>query len=87
MTQLLTIAWLLQKGLSFAGLIFALAGVAVFGWHFVRINAAAARGETSDIPTESWRGTRAKQGATLFAAGVALVTSSILLTGLLPSRY
>ena len=87
MTQILTAGWLLQKTLSFGGLVFVLAGVAVFGWHFVRINAVAARSDSGAIPPESWRGPRARQGATLFAAGVALAVSSVLLTGVLPGRY
>lgn len=87
MTQLLAAAWLLQKTLSFAGLAAALAGVATFGWHFVRINALAAQGETGDIPPESWRGTGAKYGLSIFAAGVALALASMVLASMLPGRY
>jgi len=86
-TQLLAAAWLLQKLFSFAGLAAALAGVATFGWHFVRINALAAQGETGEIPPESWRGTGAKYGLSIFAAGVALALASVFLASMLPGRY
>ncbi len=85
--MLLSAAWLLQKIMSLGGLAAALAGVATFGWHFCRINAVAARGETSEIPPESWRGTGAKIGMTIFAAGVALAAASMALAASLPSRY
>lgn len=87
MTQLLAAAWLLQKLFSFAGLAAALAGVVTFGWHFVRINALAAQGETGEIPPESWRGTGAKYGLSIFVAGVALALASIALASMLPGRY
>jgi hypothetical protein len=87
MTQFLAAGWLLQKTLSFAGLAAMLAGVAIFGWYFVRINALAAQGETGDIPPESWRGTGAKYGLFIFAAGVALALSSVILASMLPGRY
>ena len=65
--MLLSAAWTLQKGLSLGGLAVALAGVATFGWHFVRINAAAAQGDSSEIPPESWRGAGARYGLSIFA--------------------
>ena len=83
----LSAAWVLQKALSFGGLAVALAGVATFGWHFVRINAAAARGDTSEIPPELWRGAGARFGLSILAAGVALTLASMILAAMLPSRY
>jgi hypothetical protein len=85
--MLLSVAWLLHKTLSLAGLVIALAGVALFGWHFVRINAVAARGNTSEIPPESWRGTGARYGLLLLAVGVALALASVILGAILPGRY
>jgi hypothetical protein len=85
--MLLDTAWLLQKILSLGGLAAALAGVAVFGWHFVRINALAARGDTEEIPASSWRGIGARYGLTILAAGVALAVASMILAASLPGRY
>lgn len=85
--MLLSVAWALQKALSLAGLAVALAGVATFGWHFVRINALAAKGDTSEIPPESWRGAVARYGLSIFATGVALAVTSMVLAASLPSRY
>jgi hypothetical protein len=84
---LLSAAWVLQKVLSLSGLAVALGGVAIFGWHFVRINAAAAQGETSEIPPESWRGAGARYGLSIFAAGVALALAAMILAAMLPSQY
>jgi hypothetical protein len=86
MTQLLAVAWLLQKTLNFAGVAGAFAGVAIFGWYFVRINALAAQGETGDIPPESWRGPGARYGLFIFAAGVTLALASMVLASMLPGR-
>ena len=85
--MLLTAAWLLHKTLSLGGLAVALAGVATFGWHFCRINAAAAQTEAGAIPPESWRGAGARFGLSIFAAGVALALASMVLGAVLPSRY
>ena len=52
MTFALDAAWLFSKFLSYAGLAAALASVAVFGRHFVRINAAASRSELGEVPAE-----------------------------------
>jgi hypothetical protein len=84
---MLDAGWLLQKTLSLGGLIIALAGVAVFGWHFVRLNALAAHGETGKVPPDSWRGPGARFGLSLLAAGVALAVAAMILAASLPSRY
>ena len=85
--MLLSAAWVLQKTLSLGGLAVALAGVATFGWHFVRINAAAAQGDTSAIPPESWRGAGARYGLSILLAGVVLALASVILAAKLPSQY
>ena len=86
MTFALNAAWLFSKFLSYGGLAAALAGVAVFGWHFVRINAAAGRSESGDVPPESWRGQGAKQGYRIMLAAAAMVIFSIALASALPGR-
>ena len=86
MIHLIAAAWLLQKTLNVAGLAVALAGVATFGWHFVRINALAAQGETDEIPPESWRGRGAKFGLLILASGVVLTLASIVFAAILPTE-
>ena len=85
--MLLSAAWVLQKALSLGGLAVALVGVATFGWRFARINAAAAQGDNSEIPPESWRGACAIYGLSILAAGVALALASMILAAMLPSQY
>ncbi len=85
--MLIAAAWVLQKTLSLGGLAVALAGVANFGWHFVRINALAARDDTGEIPPESWRGVGARYGLSILAAGVTLALASTILAAILPSQY
>ncbi len=70
-----------------AGLAFALAGLSIFGWYFVSLNAQAAREDSGAIPPESWRGPGARLGSWVFAAGVALAIASVALSGMLPGRY
>jgi hypothetical protein len=79
--------WLLQKTLSLGGLVIALAGVATFGWNFVRLNALAAHDDSGAVPPESWRGAGAWFGYSLIAIGVALAVASIILAASLPGRY
>lgn len=86
MTQLLDIAWILVKILSFGGLALVLAGVGVFGWHFVRLNAAAGRSEGDQVPPESWRGRGARMGLTIVAGGAGVQIAAIVLAALLPGR-
>jgi hypothetical protein len=78
--------WLLQKSLSFGGLAIALAGVATFGWYFVRINALAAQGDSNEVPPQSWRGPGARIGLMIFVTGVALAGASVVLAAMLPGR-
>lgn len=68
MKQLLDIAWILVKILSFGGLAVALAGVGVFGWNFVRQNAIAGQSEGDQVPPESWRGRGARMGLAILMA-------------------
>lgn len=84
---MLDAGWMLQKTFSLGGLFLALAGVAVFGWHFVRLNALAARGDSGAIPAEAWRGPGARFGYSIFAAGVTLAVASMILAASLPNRY
>ncbi|HWF64180.1 MAG TPA: hypothetical protein VN685_06180, partial [Rhizomicrobium sp.] len=60
MTDPLTVAWIFARWLSLGGLAVAVAGVAVFGWHFVLINARAARAGMNTVPGKSWRGKGAR---------------------------
>jgi hypothetical protein len=80
MTEFLRHAWLLIKLASFGGVAVAVAGVAIFGWHFILINARAAR-EGDEIPAASWRGKGAMLGIGTLALGITMqVTSFILAT-------
>jgi hypothetical protein len=83
MTYIHDAAWILVKTLSFGGVAVALAGVAIFGWYFIRLNAIAAQGEANSIPAESWRGRGAKRGLVVFAGGAGLQLSSFLLAAML----
>jgi hypothetical protein len=76
-------AWIVVKVLSWGGLVVALAGVAIFGWQFVQINAAAARGETNEVPPSSWRGPRARLGILIVVIGAAMQIVSIVLAAVL----
>ena len=78
--------WHLQKIMSIGGLWTALAGVTIFGWHFVRLNALAAQGDGDEIPSASWRGRGATSGIAIFALGVLLAVASIILSANLPGR-
>ncbi len=84
---LLSAAWHVQKFFSLGGLALALAGVAIFGWHFVRLNALAAQGDSGEIPPESWRGPGAKFGLQIFSAGVGIAVVAVILASMLPARY
>ena len=87
MISLLDAAWILVKILSYGGLAMALAGVGVFGWHFVHHNAVAAQGEDNRVPAESWRGRGARLGLMILAGGVGLQLASMLLAALVPGRH
>jgi len=84
---MLDAGWLLQKTLSLGGLVLALAGIATFGWHFVRLNAVAAHGDSGKVPAEAWRGPGARLGLSILAFGVVLAVASMVLGGSLPGRY
>jgi hypothetical protein len=84
-THTLDAAWMLTKAFSYSGLVVALSGVAIFGWYFVRINAVAARGDTNEIPTESWRGHGAKRGMLVLAVGAGMQLASFIMAASLPS--
>ena len=84
--MLLDAAWLLVRILNWGSLVVELAGVTIFGWQFVRINAAAARTETNQIPHSSWRGPRAKQGFLIAVIGAVMQVVSIILATGLPGR-
>jgi len=84
---MLDAGWLLQKVLSLSGLVFALAGVAIFGAHFVRLNGLAARGDSGAVPPEAWRGAGARLGYSIFAVGVTLAVAAMILAASLPGRY
>ena len=84
--MLLDAAWLLVRILNWGSLVVELAGVTIFGWQFVRINAAAARGETNQILHSSWRGPRAKQGFLIAVIGAVMQVVSIILATGLPGR-
>jgi hypothetical protein len=86
MAYVLDGAWLLVKFMSLGSLAVALAGVAIFGWYFVRINARAVRNDTSGIPRAAWRGRGAIFGLKVFASGAAMQIASIALSAVLPGR-
>ena len=79
-------AWMLVKTLSFGGFAVALAGVAVFGWYFVRINAQAVHNDTGAIPPEAWRGEGAIFGLKILATGAAMQIAAMVLAAILPGR-
>ena len=83
MTEFLHYSWLLTRSLSLGGLAVALAGVAIFGWHFVLINARAARIGNSGIPGKAWQGTGARFGLVLLAIGVSMQIVSFILATML----
>jgi len=70
---------------KYAGLALALAGVALFGWYFVRDNARAATRDTGDGAV-AWGGPRALLGAKIVAAGIALQVAAFLVAAFLPGR-
>lgn len=86
MTLVLDIAWLLVKVLSYGGFIVCFAGVIIFGWYFVRLNARAARSDTAGIPREAWRGRGAMFGIRVLGFGAGMQIASIILSVALPGR-
>jgi hypothetical protein len=86
MKQFLNIAWPLVHFLSYVGLAFLFAGIAIFGWYFIRANANAAGQDLSEIPPASWHGTGPLRGAKIFLWGLAFQSLSLILANLLPGR-
>jgi len=84
--MLLDAAWKLIQYLNWAGLAAALAGVVIFGWHFIRINAAAAQGDSAKVPASSWRGRGARFGYVLVAIGAGMQIASFILAVAVPGR-
>jgi hypothetical protein len=87
MRFLIDTAWVLVKLFNYGGLLFALLGVAVFGWYFVRINARAGKGDSEEIPRSSWRGKGARRGYWLFGIGIGMQIVSMILSAILPNGY
>jgi hypothetical protein len=85
MRFLLDAAWMLAKVLSFGGLVVALAGVGVFGWHFVQANGEAAKAH--DNHAVVWGGQGARTGLLILAGGVAMALFAVFLRLVLPGRY
>jgi hypothetical protein len=85
MEFLLDAAWMSAKVMSFGGLVIALAGVGVFGWHFVQANGEAARGH--DNHAVVWGGQGARTGLLILAGGVAMAVLAVILRLVLPGRY
>jgi hypothetical protein len=86
MTQAIKAASILYSTLKIGSLIFALAGVAVFGWYFVRANTRAARDVSEKNAGVSWGGNGAKIGVRVLVFGLLLQLPAFLLVVVLPSR-
>ena len=86
MSEIVNGAWRLTEVLHLGGVAVAVAGVGVFGWTFVKLNARAAKGETSNVPSGSWRGKPALLGYVIFAFGIAMQMFGYALGVLLPFR-
>ncbi len=74
----------LSTFLKFVGVAFGFAGVMFFGFHFIRENGRAARQGENDVRQEAWRGEGPMKGIKLFAIGVALVLTSLVVSLILP---
>lgn len=71
--------------LKFFGVAIAMAGVAFFGFHFIRENARSARRGESRVPAEAWRGAGSKTGARIVGVGALALMVSLLVSLVLPS--
>ena len=71
--------------LKFCGVAIAVAGVLMFGFHFIRENARSARRGESSVPSIAWRGEGPKKGARIIAAGALALTASLLVSLILPA--
>ena len=86
MNNILDVAWSLSAILKFGGIAVALAGVAIFGWYFVRANARAARNESEEGASVAWGGAGAKIGIKILGLGILLQIAAFLLAVVLPGR-
>lgn len=82
---LLDILWTLSAFFKYGGLLLALAGVAIFGWYFVRANARAALQDTGEN-TVAWGGPRAVTGLKVLAAGMVVQVLAFGISAFLPGR-
>jgi hypothetical protein len=60
--------------------------VALFGWHFVRANARAARKDAGDDAPVAWGGAGAMQGLKILGLGLGVQFAAFVLMLLLPGR-
>ena len=79
-------AWAGVRFLTDASLLVAIAGVGIFGWHFVRTSGDAVEADAKEISSLAWRGRGALLGLKVLACGAALQVAAILLSAVLPSR-
>ena len=86
MTLLLDVAWVVVKMPSYGVLAAVSAGVAIIGWHFVRMNARAARSGASFIPPEAWRGRGALFGLQILACGAGMQILAMIVSAVPPGR-
>ena len=84
MKTLLGVAWSFSFLLSFSAVAIIWIGAAIFGWHFLRTNAAAAKTDSDDVPRKSWRGRGAKRGIWTFGVGIVAFMVALLLERVLP---
>ena len=83
MIEILHYVWLLTRLFNLGGVAVAFAGVAIFGWHFILINARAARAGMNRIPGKAWQGKGAKFGLVVLAIGVSMQVVSFILATML----
>lgn len=70
--------------LKFCGVLVAVFGVGLFGFHFIRENARAARRGESAVPADAWRGAGPRKGARLLAIGALMLIASLIVSLILP---
>ena len=63
----------------------AMAGVGIFGFHFIRENGRSARKGQNAVPSRAWRGGGAIKGIRLLAYGALTIGGSVVVSFLLPS--
>lgn len=77
--MILHLVWIVVIVLRFGGLLAMVAGVAVFGVHFVGENARAAKLGDGTIPVSSWLGAGPRKGMRIFALGACMLLCASLL--------